>query len=113
MDTSLRNLLIGAPLIILAMVGAFLYARFLLRKALKDLVKIFRDHQALSPASARTGMELGIDPPGTFSIRSFWDQKPAALTILLRSGVIQVTEEGLFFLSEETLDKADEGRTIS
>ena len=95
------------------MVGAFSYARYLLRKGLKEIVNVFRRAQALTPDSAKTGQELDLDPPGTFSLRSFWDAKPAAFGVLLRSGVIQVTDDGRFFLSEKALAASDEQRKIS
>jgi len=104
---------IAVPLIIVAMVGAFLYARYLLRKGLREVVKIFRQAHALGPESARTGEELGLDAPGTISIRSFWDSTPAAFSVLLRSGVVRVTDDGKFFLSEEALDASDQQRRIT
>ncbi len=95
------------------MVGAFSYARYLLRKGLKDIVKIFRQAGALTAVSARTGQELDLDAPGTFSLRSFWDARPAAFGVLLRSGVVQVTDDGRFFLSEKALAESDEQHRIS
>jgi hypothetical protein len=113
MDPSVRNLIIMVLIAVLAIFVAFSYARVLLRKDLKKVVSIFREKQALSPESAKTREEIGIESPRMFNLKSFWDFKPTAFVVLMRSSVIQGTEDGRFFLSEKDLEAADTEKTIS
>jgi hypothetical protein len=74
------------------------------KRAVIQVIKRFRKFDALNAESARTVDELGLSPP-TFGqrIMRFRDYKPAALQGLMRVDIIQMTEDGKVFLSEEKL----------
>ena len=78
---------------------------FLLNKrAVIQVIKTFRKLKALDVESARSVEELGLSAP-TFRERlmRFRDYKPAAMQGLTRIEIIQVTEDGKVYLSEEKL----------
>lgn len=66
--------------------GAAVAAAAVIRKE-KELVAIFRERRALSPASAMTLADLGVHP------RLAW-------TILERHSVIREAQPGLYYLDE-------------
>jgi hypothetical protein len=74
------------------------------KRAIRQVIKRFRDRQALDPSTAKTIDELGLTPPSFRErLMRFRDYKPAALNGLVRIGIVQVTEDGRFYLSEEKL----------
>jgi hypothetical protein len=74
------------------------------RRAIKAVLKIFRQHGALDEETAMTPRELGLEPLSFAKrIMKTRDYKPRALDILGKIGVLQTTAEGKIFLSEEKL----------
>ena len=100
METAIFVIIILA-LLVLAFV---VIPRFLIRRAMRQVIRIFREHNATTNKSAKTADELGIKPKslmeGMFRGR---DYKPSALNLLTNAGIIQDTEDGKLYLSEETL----------
>jgi len=74
------------------------------KRAVIHVIKRFRKFEALDVESARAIDELGLSSP-TFRERlmRFRDYKPAALQGLIRVEIVQVTEDGKVYLSEEKL----------
>lgn len=74
------------------------------RSAMKAVIAIFRKNEVTDIANARTQAELGLNPKPLlqrfFTVRDF---KPQALKMLIDSRVVQVTEDGKLYLSEEGL----------
>jgi len=82
----------------------FFIPRWLTRRAARQVIKIFRKHNAIDSKTARTVDELGLRPAGMMQrIGRRRDYKPQAMNVLLQVGVIQVTEDGRLYLSEEKL----------
>ena len=78
--------------------------RWLMRRAGRQVIEIFRKHNAIDSKTARTVDELGLRPPGMWErMMRRRDYKPHALNALMQGGVIQVTEDGRLYLSEEKL----------
>ena len=96
-------------MLVLILTGLFL-ALFLVlptalnRHAVRQVISIFREHQALCSHSAKTIDELGLRPAG-FSKRliNFRDYKPQALRGLIRADIVQVTAEDKLFLAEDKI----------
>jgi hypothetical protein len=84
--------------------GLFVLPRWRLRRALRQVIAIFRQNGALDKKTAKTIDELGLRPrgmiEGLFRGRDF---KPYALDALLREGVIKGTEDGRLYLAEDAL----------
>jgi Sec-independent protein translocase protein TatA len=100
METALFIIII----IVLFIFGVIILPQFMLRRAVKQVVKIFRRSGATSKSSARTLKELGIKPQGLFSLNfGLRDYKYYAVQALMKSEMIQEAEEGKLFLREEKL----------
>ncbi|RJQ70822.1 MAG: hypothetical protein C4519_19630 [Desulfobacteraceae bacterium] len=77
---------------------------FLIKRAMAQVVGIFRSHRATEAQSAKSVAELGLKP------RAFMDRfgksrdyKPTALKFLLRAGVIIETFDKRVYLSEKQI----------
>jgi hypothetical protein len=100
---STRSLVLFILVILLLLVLAFAGSSFLMRRALKQVVKMFRDGGALSPETAKFAADLGIRQKGILEIRGLRDYKPSALQFLIRQEVVIVTDDGRVYLSEQKL----------
>jgi hypothetical protein len=88
----------------LLLLAFFFIPRWLLRRAARQVIRIFREHNATESRNARTIDELGLAPPGMLErIGRRRDYKPHALRALMHMGVIQTTEDGKLYLSEARL----------
>jgi predicted deacetylase len=88
----------------LLLVGLFVIPRWLLRRAARQVINIFREHNATNSKNARTIDELGLRPPGVLErMMRRRDYKPYALSVLMQAEIIQATEDGKLYLSEEKL----------
>jgi hypothetical protein len=73
---------------------------FLFKQAVAQVIGIFRTQEANTSENAKTFQELGLNPFGFTILR---DYKPAALNLLVSTGVIVQTDDERFFLSERGL----------
>jgi hypothetical protein len=91
-------------LIVLLLLGAVYLSRFLIKKAMRDVVSVFRRRGALNPKGALTAEDLGL-VKGRFTDRMFRvrDYKPDALRLLAQANVVKITEDGRLYLSEAEL----------
>lgn len=82
----------------------FVVPRWLMGRAVRQVIWIFRKNDATDSKNARTIDELGLTPPGILErMMRRRDYKPHALDSLRQAGVIQETDEGKLYLSEEKL----------
>jgi len=82
----------------------FLIPRWLTRRAARQVIKIFREHNATDAKNAKSIDELGLVPPGMLErMMRRRDYKPYALNALMKAEIIQATEDGKLYLSEEKL----------
>ena len=82
----------------------FLIPRWLTRRAARQVIKIFRGHNATDAKNAKSIDELGLVPPGMLErMMRRRDYKPYALNALTKAEIIQATEDGKLYLSEEKL----------
>ena len=78
--------------------------RWLTRRAARQVIKIFRDRNAVDSKTARTVDELGLRPPGVLErMMRRRDYKPQALNAMIQVGIIKTTDDGKVYLSEEKL----------
>ena len=84
--------------------GVFFIPRWLVRRAARQVIRIFRDHNAIDSKTARTIDELGLRPPGMLErMMRRRDYKPQALNALIQVGIVKMTEDGRVYLSEDKL----------
>jgi hypothetical protein len=75
-----------------------------MRRAARQVIRIFRQNNATDSQKARTIDELGLRPPGVLErMMRRRDYKPHALDALIRLGVVKTTGEGKLYLSEARL----------
>ncbi len=99
-NTILITILVFAVLL----AAIFVIPGWRLRRAIRQVIQIFRRHNATDAKNAKTDGELGLKPkPMLERMMSLRDYKPYALTVMVRAGVVQQTEEGKFYLSEDKL----------
>jgi hypothetical protein len=94
------------------LLGLFFIPRWRLKRAIRQVIAIFRRNGALDKKTAKTIDELGLKPrglaEGMFRGRDF---KPYALNALAKAGIIKSTEDGRLYLAEDALTASGlEGR---
>jgi hypothetical protein len=96
--------------VILILVALLLFVMFVLpqlrlRIAVPSVIRLFRQSNAVGIENAKTIEELGLKPKsmGQAIIRG-QDYKMTALAVLKKAEVIQSTEDGKLYLSEENLE---------
>jgi hypothetical protein len=112
MSESTRAVILVILIMVLLIAIAFVMSNFMMRRAIKAILKLMRDGQALSPDSAKTSDELGFRGRGMFNFKLMRDYRPQAMQLLITANVIQTTEDGKIFLSEENLSKTQLGKAI-
>jgi hypothetical protein len=81
-----------------------LVSRWRMKRAMRQVILIFREHTATSSRNAKTIDELGLSPRGMMGgMFRGRDYKQYALSLLMRSEIIQATEDGRLYLSEDKL----------
>ncbi len=103
MSESTRIIIFLILIMILLLALAFLGSNFLMRRAIKAVIKMFRQGEALTPETAKTSEELGFKRKSFLQFKALRDYKPSAMNILMRADIIQTTEDGRLFLSEDRL----------
>lgn len=91
-------------------VGAFLM-RFFMDRAIRQVIKAFREQNALDPVNAKAKSELGLKSSaetkftdGLFKMR---DYKPYIFDSMLQLTIIRETEDEKYYLSEQTLQTSN------
>ena len=82
----------------------FFAPRLMLKRAISQVVLIFRQYHAIDRRNARTLEEMGLGPPTMWQrLMRTRDYKPYAIDILSKNEIIMMTDEGKHYLSEESL----------
>ena len=92
-------------LIFVLLIGAlFVIPHWRLKRAMRQVIQIFKNSSATDFKNAKTASELGLRPP-TMREEMFRrrDYKPYALSTLIRAEIIQRTEDGKLYLAEDRL----------
>ena len=91
-------------MVILFIVVMLVVPQWMLTRNVPKVIRIFRHQNAVGEKNAKTIEELGLLPKSMFQ-RMFnrRDYKPQALQFLIRTTVVEMTEEGKVYLNEETL----------
>lgn len=92
-------------LMVVAFILAFIFIpQFMLMRNIPRVIRIFREHNAIGEKNAKPIEELGLLPKTMFQrMFSRRDYKPQALQFLLRTTVIEMTEDGKLYLNEDNL----------
>ncbi len=83
---------------------AFFISARLTKRAVFKVLHIFRDENAVGYERARTIEQLGLTPPNILErIGRPRDYRQNALKILIKTEVVQLTEDGRLFIPEEKM----------
>ena len=101
-DTTIMIILVVLMLFIM-----FILPQFLLRRAIPSIIRTFRQSKAVGRENAKTVEELGLKPKNVAAaVFRGREYKVTALQVLRNANVIQSTEDGKLFLSEEDLSNS-------
>jgi hypothetical protein len=99
----MEALIIIAAIILIGL-ALLVIPRWRIKRAIPQVIKMFREQNAVGIKNAKTEEELGFKQrtmlEGMFMPRDF---KPHALTALIQAEIIQMTEDGKLYLSEDKL----------
>jgi len=91
-------------LIVMFLLALFFIPRWMVKHAARQVIKIFRGHNATDSKTARTVDELGLRPLGFLErMMRRRDYKPQALNALMQAGIVKTTGDGRLYLSEDKL----------
>ncbi len=91
-------------LVVVLLIALFVLPQFFIARAMKKVIKIFRENNAIGVRHAKTAQELGLEPKGMIDrMMKPRDYKPRALEYLIGSNIVQMTEDGKLYLVEENL----------
>jgi len=92
-------------LMVILFILAFLFIpQFMLMRNVPKVIRLFRKHNAIGEKNAKTIEELGLLPKSMLQrMLSRRDYKPQALQFLIRTTVIEMTEDGKVYLNEDNL----------
>ena len=98
------EVLILILMVIVIGVAMFVVPRWRVSRATTEVIQVFQEHNATNIKNAKTSDELGFKQRGMLDgIFTRRDYKPYALSGLMRAEIVQVTEDGKLYLSEEKL----------
>lgn len=99
--------LVIALTIAVAVMAVVYLPRYMLKRAVRQVVALFRKSGATSSRKATTLEELGLVPRG-FMDRMFRvrDYKPYAVRLLSQANVLRTNRAGKVYLSEEELESS-------
>lgn len=84
--------------------GALFISARMTKRGIGQVIAIFQKHNAVGIQQAKTVNELGLTPPNLMErFTRMRDYKQNALGILVKTNIVQATEEGKLFISTEKL----------
>ena len=91
-------------MVLLFIVVVIVVPQWMLTRNVPKVIRIFRQQNAVGEKNAKTIEELGLAPKSMFQ-RMFTrrDYRPQALQLLIRTTIVEMTEEGKVYLNEENL----------
>ena len=101
----MNDWIIIALLFIVLLFALFVIPQFMMKRAVRAVIRIFRDNHATGIKEAKTAEELGLQPKRLVErMMKPRDYKPRALQLLMSQEIVQMTEDGKLYLMEEKLD---------
>jgi hypothetical protein len=103
METALFIIII----VVLFILGVIVLPQFMLRRAIKQVIALFRKYSATSTGSAKQLTDLGIKPNSMFSFNfGLRDYKFYAVQALMKHEIVMQLEDGRLYLVEDKLLRA-------
>jgi hypothetical protein len=100
----MSNTLIIIVLVLILLLAMFVLPQFFIRRAIKKVIRILRENNAVGARNAKFVDELGLQSKGMLeNLMRPRDYKPRALQLLISSNIVQMTDDSKVYLSEENL----------
>ena len=100
----MSNTMFIVLILVFMLLVLFIVPQWRLKRAIHQVIRIFREHNAIGIDNSKTIEELGMSPPGMLErMLRGRDYKQYALRTLIKAEIIQATEDGRLHLSEEKL----------
>ncbi len=100
----MNDILVIVLVIIVFLAGMIFIPQFMLRRAIKQVITIFRKHGATSEKSAKHIDEMGIKPQGLLSLNfGLRDYKYHAVQALIKAECVVVTDDGKVYMVEDKI----------
>ena len=100
----MNTIILIVVLVVLLLLAFFIVPQWRLRRAIRQVIRILREYNAINIKNAKMVDDLGLRPrrmlEGMFKGR---DYKQYALRALMRAEIILTTEDGKLYLSEDKL----------
>jgi hypothetical protein len=91
-------------IVILMLLALIFIPQWRLKRAVQQVIRIFRENNAIGIGNAKPLDELGLRPKGMLEgMFRGRDYKQYALTSLMRAEIVIMTEDGNFYLAEDKL----------
>jgi hypothetical protein len=113
LNQSTQAIILIILIFIILIVTALFVTSFLVKRAVRDVINIFRKNQALTPDKAMKIDELGLQARSFLQFRGLRDYKPSALEYLMKNNIVLMTEDQRLYLSEEALFQSNIEQNIS
>ena len=98
------EVLIIIGLLIVGMAAAILLPQWRIRRAVPQVIKIFRKNNATTPQNAQFVDVLGLQKRGILEgMMRTRDYKPLALDALMKLEIVLMTDDGRIYLAEDIL----------
>ena len=109
-----NGIIIIALLFVALLLALFLVPQWRLKRAIRKVIRILREHNAIDTKNAKSLHELGLRPRGIMEgLFKGRDYRQYALSALVKADIIRTTEDGKLYLSEERLMDSSFGRGTS
>ncbi len=90
--------------VILMLLALIFIPQWRMKRAVQQVIRIFRESNAVGTGNAKTIDELGLRPKGMLEgMFRGRDYKQYALTSLMKAEIVNMTEDGNFYLAEDKL----------
>jgi hypothetical protein len=90
--------------VILMLLALIFIPQWRLKRAVQQVIRIFRENDAVGIGNAKSLDELGLRPKGMLEgMFRGRDYKQYALTSLMKAEIVIMTEDGNFYLAEDKL----------
>ena len=91
-------------IVIFMLLALIFIPQWRLKRAVQQVIRIFRDSDAVGIGNAKSLDELGLRPKGMLEgMFRGRDYKQYALTTLMKAEIVIMTEDGNFYLVEDKL----------
>ncbi len=97
---------------VIALLAMLIIPQWRLKRTIPQVIRIFREYNAISIKNAKTIDEMGLKPRNMLEgILKGRDYRQYAVSTLMKVNIIQMTEEGKLYLSEDKLFASGLGKS--